>query len=125
MYLDSVAIGGTISLNPIYFKRSTPIILQESYAELDYLVEIMHQFTEITITVEGHTDSNGTPDILMKLSEDRANEVRKYLIRNKISPNRIATIGYGATKPLSNASNDEETQRLNRRVEFRITKIAY
>ena len=61
----------------------------------------------------------------MKLSEDRANEVRKYLIRNKIHPNRITTIGFGATKPLSNGSNDEETQRLNRRVEFRITKIAY
>ena len=125
LYLDSVAIGGTISLNPIYFKRSTPIILQESYAELDYLVEIMRQFTEITITVEGHTDSNGSPDILLKLSEERAAEVRKYLIRNKIHPSRIAVIGYGATKPLSSSSNDEESQRLNRRVEFRITKLAY
>lgn len=125
LYLDSVAIGGTISLNPIYFKRSTPVILQESYAELDYLVEIMRQFTEITITVEGHTDSNGTPETLLKLSEERAAEVRKYLIRNKIHPNRIAVIGYGATKPLSNGGNDEETQRLNRRVEFRITKLAY
>lgn len=124
LYLDSVAIGGTISLNPIYFKRSTPVILQESYSELDYLVEIMRQFTEITITVEGHTDSNGTPETLLKLSEDRANEVRKYLIRNKIHPNRIATIGYGATKPLTKES-DEESRRLNRRVEFRITKIAY
>jgi outer membrane protein OmpA-like peptidoglycan-associated protein len=84
----------------------------------------MRQFTEITITVEGHTDANGTPETLMKLSEDRANEVRKYLIKNKIHPRRIATVGYGATKPLSRR-NDEESQRLNRRVEFRITKIAY
>lgn len=124
LYLDSVALGGTISLNPIYFKRSTPVIVQESYAELDYLVEIMRQFTEITITVEGHTDSNGTPETLMKLSQDRANEVRKYLVKNKIHPNRIATAGFGALKPLSKES-DEESRRLNRRVEFRITKIAY
>jgi OmpA-OmpF porin, OOP family len=124
LYLDSVAIGGTISLNPIYFKRSTPVILQESYSELDYLVEIMRQFTEISITVEGHTDSNGTPETLLKLSEDRANEVRKYLIKNKIHPRRIITRGFGATKPLSK-KGDEESQRLNRRVEFRITKIAY
>jgi OmpA-OmpF porin, OOP family len=124
LYLDSVAIGGTISLNPIYFKRSTPVILQESYSELDYLVEIMRQFTEINITVEGHTDANGTRETLMKLSEDRANEVRKYLIKNKIHPKRISTIGYGATKPLSKKT-DEESQKLNRRVEFRITKIAY
>lgn len=124
LYLDSVAIGGTISLNPIYFKRSTPVIVQESYAELDYLVEVMRQFTEITITVEGHTDSNGTPETLMKLSEDRANEVRKYLIKNKIHPNRIMSVGFGATKPLSKET-DEDSRRLNRRVEFRITKIAY
>ena len=124
LYLDSVAIGGTISLNPIYFKRSTPVIVQESYSELDYLVEVMRQFTEITITVEGHTDSNGTPETLLKLSEDRANEVRKYLIKNKIHPNRIVSLGFGATKPLSKET-DEESRRLNRRVEFRITKIAY
>jgi OmpA-OmpF porin, OOP family len=124
LYLDSVALGGTISLNPIYFKKSTPAIVQESYSELDYLVEIMRQFTEITITVEGHTDSNGTPETLLKLSQDRAGEVRKYLIKNKIHPNRILTIGYGATKPLSKES-DEDSRRLNRRVEFKITKIAY
>jgi outer membrane protein OmpA-like peptidoglycan-associated protein len=124
LYLDSVALGATISLNPIYFKRSTPIIVQESYSELDYLVEIMRQFREITITIEGHTDSNGTPETLMKLSQDRANEVRKYLVKNKIHPKRILTVGYGANRPLSKET-DEESRRLNRRVEFKITKIAY
>jgi outer membrane protein OmpA-like peptidoglycan-associated protein len=124
LYLDSVAVGGTISLNPIYFKRSTPIVLADSYGELDYLVEIMRRFPEITINVEGHTDQNGLAEQLQKLSEDRANEVRKYLVNHRIHPKRITTIGFGGARPI-NKETDEEGARLNRRVEFRITKIAY
>jgi OmpA-OmpF porin, OOP family len=124
LYVDSVAVGGTISINPIYFKRSTPVILQESYAELDYLVEIMQRFREMSITIEGHTDNFGTPETLQKLSEERAVEVRKYLVAHKVHPKRIATIGYGASKPL-NVNTNEESRHLNRRVEFRITKLAF
>jgi OmpA-OmpF porin, OOP family len=124
LYVDSVAVGGTITINPIYFKRSTPVILQESFAELDYLVEIMQRFREVTITIEGHTDNFGTPETLQKLSEDRAIEVRKYLVAHKVHPKRILTVGYGAAKPL-NTNTNEESRHLNRRVEFRITKLAF
>jgi outer membrane protein OmpA-like peptidoglycan-associated protein len=124
LYVDSVAVGGTITINPIYFKRSTPVILQESFAELDYLVDIMQRFREITITIEGHTDNFGTPETLKKLSEDRALEVKKYLTSHRIHPKRIFTVGYGATKPL-NTNTNEASRHLNRRVEFRITKLAF
>jgi OmpA-OmpF porin, OOP family len=124
LYVDSVAVGGTITINPIYFKRSTPVILQESYAELDYLVEIMQRFREVSITIEGHTDNFGTPETLVKLSEDRAIEVKKYLVAHKVHPKRILTVGYGASRPI-NTNTNEESRHLNRRVEFRITKLAF
>ena len=124
LYVDSVAVGATISLNPIYFKRTTPIIIPDSYAELDYLIEVLRRFPQITITVEGHTDNNGTPETLQKLSEDRAAEVKKYLVAHKIASKRVLTMGYGATKPINTNSN-EESRQLNRRVEVRITKLAY
>jgi OmpA-OmpF porin, OOP family len=124
LYVDSVAVGGTITINPIYFKKSTPVILQESFAELDYLVEIMQRFREISITIEGHTDNFGTPETLKKLSEDRALEVKKYLIAHKVHPKRILTAGYGASRPI-NTNTNEESRHLNRRVEFRITKLAF
>ncbi|HLK97788.1 MAG TPA: OmpA family protein, partial [Hymenobacter sp.] len=69
----------------------------------------------------GHTDNQGDPALNLKLSQDRVNEVKKYLVQKGVNSARISTEGFGDTKPL--ASNDkEETRKLNRRVEFRITK---
>ena len=84
----------------------------------------MQRFREITITIEGHTDNFGAAETLQKLSEDRALEVKKYLVAHKIHPKRILTVGYGASKPINTNSN-EESRQLNRRVEFRITKLAF
>ena len=95
LLVDSVAEGANISLNPIYFRRSTPVIQKDSYVELEYLADILQRFPEICIRVEGHTDNNGTPTTLQKLSEERAVEVKKFLLRNKINPKRIDTMGYG------------------------------
>ena len=122
--VDSVAENVNISLNPIYFNRSTPIIQKDSYVELDYLADVLKKFPEIYIRIEGHTDSNGTAETLLKLSEDRANEVKKYLVRSKINPKRIEIIGYGGTRPM-NDNKAEDTRQLNRRVEVKITKIKY
>ncbi len=124
LLVDSVAEGANISLNPIYFKRSTPVIQKDSYVELEYLADILQRFPEICIRVEGHTDNNGTPTTLQKLSEDRAVEVKKFLLRSKINPKRIDTMGYGGSKPLSD-NNAENTRQLNRRVEIKIVKIKY
>ncbi len=124
LVVDSVAENVNISLNPVYFKRSTPVIQKDSYRELEYLADVLKRFPEIHILIEGHTDSNGTPETLLKLSEERAGEVRKFLVRNKINPKRIEIMGYGGSKPLSD-NKAENTRQLNRRVEVKITKIKY
>ena len=124
LLVDSVAENVNISLNPVYFKRSTPVIQKDSYRELEYLADVLRRFPEIHIMIEGHTDNNGTPETLIKLSEERAGEVRKFLIRNKINPKRIEIMGFGGSKPLSD-NKAENTRQLNRRVEVKITKIKY
>ncbi len=122
--LDSIAVGVNLVLNPIYFVQSKPFILKDSYAELDRLADVLKQFPEICVSIEGHTDNQGKLDELQKLSEDRAFEVKKFLIRNKINPKRIETIGYGATKPV-NANITAKDKEQNRRVEVRVSKIKY
>ena len=122
--LDSIAVGVNLVLNPIFFEQSKPVIVAESYLELDRLADVLKQFPEICVSIEGHTDNQGKPNELQKLSEDRAAEVKKFLVRNKINPKRIETVGFGATKPI-NANITTQEREQNRRVEVRVAKINY
>ncbi|NVO31496.1 OmpA family protein [Hymenobacter lapidiphilus] len=121
LYLVPFAVGQTIKLNNIFFTQSKYYLRENSYPELLRLVAILKEYPQIEIRLEGHTDNQGEPQLNVKLSLDRVNEVKKYLVQKGINGSRISTEGFGGGKPV--ASNDqEETRKLNRRVEFRITK---
>ncbi len=87
--------------------------------ELDNLVIIMKESPSISIQIDGHTDDEGSEEVNMKLSEARANTVKKYLVSKRISATRINTTGYGATKPI-NTNETEEGKSKNRRIEITI-----
>jgi len=121
LFLVPFAVGSTIKLNNIFFAQSKYFLRENSYPELLRLVNILKEYPNVEIKLEGHTDNQGEPALNLKLSQDRVNEVKKYLVSKGIAAARITTEGFGDTKPL--ASNEEEaTRKLNRRVEFRVTK---
>ena len=64
--------------------------------------------------IQGHTAPIGNAQKNQELSEQRAVEVRNYLIRKGISQNRIRTVGYGGTRPITMS---REQMKENRRVE--------
>ena len=69
------------------------------------------------IRVEGYADSTGSDSLNLRLSQERAEAVKRYLVQSGIQPDRLETIGYAATRPI--ASNEtEEGRKLNRRIEF-------
>jgi outer membrane protein OmpA-like peptidoglycan-associated protein len=74
------------------------------------------------VTVEGHTDDVGDDDFNMRLSQDRANSVRAWLIeKERVDPSILEAIGYGETQPI--ASNRTKSGRQqNRRVEFKVNR---
>jgi outer membrane protein OmpA-like peptidoglycan-associated protein len=122
--LIPVKEGQTIVLNNLFFNQSKYDILPPSYPELNRIIELMKEYPTMEVMIEGHTD--GADDNLMlnvKLSQDRANEVKKYLVeKGGINGNHIQTKGWGPSRPIaSNAT--EETRRKNRRVEFSILKL--
>lgn len=85
------------------------------------VVELLKSYPDNKIVVEGHTDSVGSEEYNMKLSYNRANAVKNFLVENGISEERIELKAYGETKPI--ASNKTKTGRaLNRRVEILILK---
>jgi outer membrane protein OmpA-like peptidoglycan-associated protein len=87
---------------------------------LDKLATILKEYPDTDIEIQGHTDSKGSDDYNMKLSERRASSVANYLRGRGIANGRIKIKGYGETAPV--ASNETESGRAeNRRVNFLIT----
>lgn len=91
-------------------------VLADSVPELDILLEFMKNRPAVQILIEGHTDGVGSNITNDRLSLQRAESVRTYLMNKGIQGNRIKTSGYGKRKPI--ASNETEFGRsLNRRTE--------
>ncbi|MFT3695861.1 MAG: OmpA family protein [Kofleriaceae bacterium] len=106
----------------IEFQTDSAVILPTSDGVLDEVVEILKDHPEIEhVRVAGHTDSTSTPAHNMKLSEARATAVKAYLVNHGIGTDRLASKGYGQTRPIAdNATEDGRAQ--NRRVEIRILR---
>ena len=88
-----------------------------AYPELDRVARILNQYPQTRIRVEGHTDSRGSAEYNMKLSQRRAEAVANALIQRGVDPVRITTIGFGESQPVSSDA------AANRRVEIKIMPI--
>lgn len=119
--LVPIEVGRSIRLNNIFFDTGKSELRPESGPELDRLVTTLNDAPKMVIEVRGHTDNTGSNEINAKLSQDRADAVREYFISKGIEPDRIASKGFGETKPVATNDTDEGRQQ-NRRVEFVIVK---
>lgn len=120
LYLVPIQVGETIKLNNIFFDSGKFQLKDESFPELQRVVNFLNQNPGITIQISGHTDNVNTDEYNLKLSENRAKAVYTFLVQNNISASRVTFKGYGESNPV--ATNDtEEGKQLNRRVEFTIT----
>ena len=95
-------------------------LTRASFVELDALVNYLESSANATILIEGHTDNTGTDIANMNLSEKRANAIAQYLISKGIVKERIATKGFGASKPIAD-NNTQAGRAKNRRTSFTIT----
>ncbi len=111
--------GEKIPLNNIFFVKAKSQILSTSYAELNHLVKILKLNPSMKIEVGGHTDNVGDALLNMKLSEQRAEAIKKYLVKRGIDAKRLKTKGYGGTSPVGD-NRFVNSRQLNRRVEFKI-----
>jgi len=105
--------------NDILFDFNSSSLRPESQQTLADLASNFRNYPDEQVTIEGHTDSVGTPSYNQTLSEQRASAVSSYLSTEGVPSARITSIGYGETRP--KASNDTpEGRQLNRRVEIHI-----
>jgi OmpA-OmpF porin, OOP family len=106
-------------LNNVYFDTGKATLKPSSYAELNDLVEYMKLKPSVKIEVAGHTDDVGDDAANMKLSQDRAQAVKAYLMKKGIAADRIVAKGYGETRPVATNETPEGRQK-NRRTEVTI-----
>lgn len=103
-------------LNGVNFEFNSANLKTGSEKVLDEMIRALKANPDVSIEIQGHTDSQGSLAYNQKLSEQRAGTVLKYLTDNGINATRLKSIGFGETKPV--ADNSTEAGRLqNRRVE--------
>ena len=119
--IASVEIGTKISMNNIFFEFGKATLRPESYPELNRLSIFFKSSAKMLTEISGHTDNVGSDEVNNKLSQERADVVRNYLLTQGVSAERLTAKGYGKNKP--KVANDTlENQAINRRVEFEILK---
>ena len=113
-------VGEKIILKGIYFDFNSAVIKPTSYPVLDDAAKVLKAKPKMRVEISGHTDSIGSDSYNQKLSYQRANAVRDYLIRyHNVDPSRLIGVGYGEGQPI--ADNRTKAGRdLNRRIEFKI-----
>ncbi len=106
-------------VNNIYFDFDKATLRPESQNSLNNAIRWLNANPQVRIEVGGHTDSKGSDQYNIKLSQRRAQSVYTYLMQGGIVPSRLVAHGYGERMPIASNATDEGRQ-LNRRVEFKI-----
>jgi OmpA-OmpF porin, OOP family len=114
---EQLASSGRIALQGILFATAKTDIEPESAAVLDEVTALLKKDSELKVRIEGHTDNVGAKPANLTLSRGRAAAVKAALVSRGIPADRLASEGFGDTKPVADNST-EEGRKQNRRVEL-------
>ena len=111
-----------LRLHGLGFPSGSAKLPSESEPLLEKIIEAVRAFPGSRLVVEGHTDAKGSAEKNLRLSTERANAVRDWLLqRGAVPENRVTAVGRGSSQPV--ASNDSEDGRvLNRRIDVIIAR---
>lgn len=119
--LQKLNVGNKITLKNIFYDYGKATLRSESVSELNQLASLMTLNPTIKIEVASFTDSEGSDEYNLTLSQARAQSVVDFLLSGGIKKEQLKAKGYGEADPLF--SNDtEEGREINRRTEFKIVK---
>lgn len=114
--------GILITLGDVLFDTARSNLKAGSLQEIYPVVEYLKEHPETIVKIQGYTDSRGSEDYNIQLSQMRAESVRDFLISNGITPERITAQGLGKDYPVATNSTAVGRQQ-NRRVEVTITDM--
>jgi peptidoglycan-associated lipoprotein len=128
MVLDRKERNKIFVLENIYFEYNESYIRADAAKELDKLVTLLNDNSDLKIEMGSHTDSVASDAYNIELSQRRAESTVNYLIKKGIDPARLVAKGYGESKPIARNTNPDGTdnpvgRQRNRRTEFKILEI--
>lgn len=122
MRIEKTKVGKSYGINDINFATNSYEISDKVKFILTGFIDYLKENPTIEVSIQGHTDDLGDDNENLKLSQDRANEVKAFLEANGIASKRLTAKGFGETKPKVKNTN-ERNRAINRRTEFVITKL--
>lgn len=126
--LETLELEKIIVLENIFYDLDKWDIREDAALELDKLVNVLNDNPEISIELSSHTDSIGSDDYNIRLSQRRAQSAVDYIVNTGIERNRLVAKGYGESRPIARNTNPDGTdnpegRQKNRRTEFKIISI--
>lgn len=117
---DGCVVAQKTALKGVTFEPNSARLTGQGRDTLDGVAATLKGQDDLEVEIGGHTDAMGSDEYNQRLSQQRADAVRAYLVEKGVASERLAATGYGEKEPV--ASNDtDEGRKANRRVEFRIT----
>jgi len=109
-----------VILDKVLFDTNKAVIKSKSMPLLDDVAAILERFPRLEkIEIQGHTDSRGSDSLNQRLSQQRADAVKAYLVKAGVAQGRLVSKGYGENQPIDPAKNKVAYEK-NRRVQFMI-----
>ncbi len=122
--VESAEAGKSILLNKIYYDLDKAAIREDASSDLEKLVQFLQDNPGFKIEIASHTDSRGEDNYNLKLSQQRAEAVVKYLSAKSIPASRMSARGYGEARLINRCGNNanctETEHQENRRTEFKV-----
>jgi outer membrane protein OmpA-like peptidoglycan-associated protein len=115
------AVGDRLDVSTVEFETGKDVILDVSIPTLEKVLTLLQKYPTTSLSIQGHTDNVGDSLFNQKLSLDRAEAVRKWLVDHGANAKRVTAVGYGQSRPIS-SNTTEEGRSKNRRIEFIVTK---
>ena len=112
-------VARALSLQVVHFEVDEAIIPEANKALLDNAVKIMQQVPDMTLMIIGHTDKTADAAYNMKLSQERAQAMKDYLVAQGADASKLMTKGIGETDPIADNATEQGRFR-NRRIEFAV-----
>lgn len=111
------AVAAVPSMDTVHFDFDKSDLTPEAKMKLDEAAEILRNRSDLRVVIQGHTDNTGPETYNLTLSEQRAQAVHEYLRAKGIAPERMETVGYGLSQPVTSNSTPEGRAQ-NRRSEI-------